>query len=117
MAGTEPVTIVVMIDLRRQYPTFWKAADAATKAVAEDEKHNYRKALRLYKQALKHFHRALEREVLSDSTRQTIRDKCVTYSDRAKSIEEYLYGNTDKEGLIDSDDERPRRRSFLLCCR
>ncbi|KAH7944997.1 hypothetical protein HPB49_004588 [Dermacentor silvarum] len=100
----------------RPSPTLEKAVKVATKAVEEDEKHNYPAALRLYERAIKEFNRALKREVQTDASKQLVRDKCDLYSDRAGLIREHLYGNSDKEGLIDSDDERRKKRRFWLCC-
>lgn len=117
MGGMKATIYLIRIDLLfRQFPATQKAVRTATRAVEEDEKQNYPKALRLYKQTIKDFRRAMEREAQTDRSKQKIRDKCAMYADRAALIEEYLYGNSDKEGLINSDDERPKRRFWLCCC-
>uniref|UniRef100_A0A131YMR1 Vacuolar protein-sorting-associated protein 4 n=1 Tax=Rhipicephalus appendiculatus TaxID=34631 RepID=A0A131YMR1_RHIAP len=105
---------LIRIDLFRQFPALKKAVRTATRAVEEDEKQNYRKALRFYKQAIKDFDRAMEREPLEEPSKQVLRNKCAKYSERIAFINEYLYGNSDKEGLI--DDERPKRKFWLCCC-
>ncbi|KAH8023410.1 hypothetical protein MRX96_030532 [Rhipicephalus microplus] len=116
MGGMNATIYLIHIDLFRLFPAHLKAIRTATRAVEEDEKHNYPKALRLYKQTIKDFHRAMQREALTERSKQMIREKCAMYSDRAALIRDYLYGNSDKEGLIDSDDERPKRRFWLCCC-
>ncbi|XP_070394050.1 vacuolar protein sorting-associated protein 4-like [Dermacentor albipictus] len=114
----EHLTInVLIVEPLRGLPTVRKAIKVVTKAVEEDEKRNYPAALRLYEQGIKDFNRAVKKgELRTDRSKQIIRDKCVAYSDRAGLIKEYLYGTSDKEGLIDSDDERRKKRRFWLCC-
>ncbi|XP_037518246.1 vacuolar protein sorting-associated protein 4 [Rhipicephalus sanguineus] len=115
-ATTAATTYTIRIDIFRVFPALRKPVRTATRAIEEDQKQNYPKALRLYKQAIKDFHRAMEREALSDLPKEVILHKCATYSDRIAWIKEYLDGNSDKEGLIDSDDERPKRRFWFCCC-
>uniref|UniRef100_A0A131YLG5 Vacuolar protein-sorting-associated protein 4 n=1 Tax=Rhipicephalus appendiculatus TaxID=34631 RepID=A0A131YLG5_RHIAP len=114
MVVMEATIYLIRIDLFRQFPALKKAIRTATRAVEADEKQNYRKALRFYKQAIKDFDRAMEREPLEEPSKQVLRNKCAKYSERIAFINEYLYGNSDKEGLI--DDERPKRKFWLCCC-
>ncbi|XP_070394048.1 vacuolar protein sorting-associated protein 4-like [Dermacentor albipictus] len=118
MDSTKNVTInVFILEPLRLLPTVRKAVQVVTKAVKEDEKRNYPAALRLYEQGIKDFNRADKKgELRTDQSKQVIRDMCANYSDRVRFIREYLYGNSDKEGLIDSDDERRKKRRFWLCC-
>ncbi|XP_072144425.1 vacuolar protein sorting-associated protein 4-like [Dermacentor andersoni] len=118
MDSTKHVTInVFILEPLRLLPTLRKAIKVVNKAVKEDEKRNYPAALRLYEQAIQDFNRAVKKgEAGTDQSEQLVRDMCATYSDRAGLIRASLYGNSDKEGLIDSDDERRKKRRFWLCC-
>ncbi|VEL34403.1 unnamed protein product [Protopolystoma xenopodis] len=56
-------------------PNLQKAIDLVTKATEADKAKNYEEALH---------------EAYSDKSKETIREKCVAYLDRAEKIKEYI---------------------------
>ena len=85
--------------------TLQKGIELATKAANEDQNKNYKEALTLYEDAVEHFLHALKYEVPDHSqAKNSIRNKCVQYLERADKIKKYL--NSKKE-----EGKTPR----LLC--
>ncbi|CAD5208943.1 unnamed protein product [Bursaphelenchus xylophilus] len=83
-----------------------KAIELVTKATEEDRSKNYREALRLYGNACDYFLHALKYETHSDRQRETIRQRMVTYMDRAEKVKQYLEGkeNDSKRPVKEDDD-------------
>jgi vacuolar protein-sorting-associated protein 4 len=67
-----------------------KAIDLVTKATEEDRNKNYEEAMRLYEHGVEYFLHAIKYEAQTDKAKETIRQKCMQYLDRAEKIKEYL---------------------------
>ncbi|XP_061594020.1 vacuolar protein sorting-associated protein 4B-like [Cololabis saira] len=67
-----------------------KAIDLANKAAEEDKAKNYEEALRCYQHAIQYFLHVVKYEAQGDRAKQSIRDKCADYLDRAEKLKEYL---------------------------
>lgn len=93
-----------------------KAIDLVTKATEEDKKRNYAEALHLYENGVNYFLHALKYETQSDKQKETIRQRCASYLDRAEKIKEHLKSGGDKKKAVkdsgpgakgsDSDSEK-----------
>ncbi|XP_068197381.1 vacuolar protein sorting-associated protein 4B isoform X2 [Antennarius striatus] len=70
--------------------SFQKGIDLASKASQEDAAQNYAEALQLYEFAVMHFLHVLKYEAHGEKAKQSIRDKCAEYLDRAEKLKEYL---------------------------
>lgn len=70
--------------------TLQKAIDLASKAAEEDKAKNYEEALRCYQGAIQYFLHAIKYEVQGDRSKQSIRQKCAEYLDRAEELKKYL---------------------------
>lgn len=70
-----------------------KAIDLVTKATEEDKNKNYAEALRLYEHAVEYFLHAVRYEAQNEKVKESIRNKCCTYLERAEKLKEYLKGN------------------------
>jgi len=73
--------------------TLQKAIDLVTKATEEDKNKNYEEAFRLYEHGVEYFLHAIKYEAQNDKAKETIRQKCMQYLDRAEKIKEYLKGS------------------------
>uniref|UniRef100_A0A3B4X4M8 vesicle-fusing ATPase n=1 Tax=Seriola lalandi dorsalis TaxID=1841481 RepID=A0A3B4X4M8_SERLL len=69
---------------------FKKAIDLANKAAEEDKAKNYEEALRCYQHAIQYFLHVVKYEAQGERAKQSIRDKCADYLDRAEQLKEYL---------------------------
>uniref|UniRef100_A0A673C2Z8 vesicle-fusing ATPase n=1 Tax=Sphaeramia orbicularis TaxID=375764 RepID=A0A673C2Z8_9TELE len=67
-----------------------KAIDLASKAATEDKAKNYEEALRCYQAAVQYFLHVVKYETPSDRAKDSIRNKCADYLDRAEQLKEYL---------------------------
>lgn len=75
--------------------TLQKAIDIVTQATEEDKKKNYEEALRLYQHGVEYFLHAIKYEATSEKAKESIRNKCVSYLDRAEKLKQYLAGKDD----------------------
>uniref|UniRef100_A0A0N5B0Z8 MIT domain-containing protein n=1 Tax=Syphacia muris TaxID=451379 RepID=A0A0N5B0Z8_9BILA len=102
--------------------TLQKAIELVTKATEEDKKKNYQEALRLYEHGIDYFLHAIKYEAQSEKQKETIRQRCVQYLDRAEKVKEYLKNGADKKKAIkdsggskgsDSDSEKDNENKKL----
>lgn len=70
--------------------TINKAIEIVTKATEEDKKKNYEEALRLYEHGVEHFLHAIKYETQSEKAKETIRQKCLGYLERAEKLKNHL---------------------------
>lgn len=102
--------------------TLQKAIELVTKATEEDKKKNYQEALRLYEHGIDYFLHAIKYEAQSEKQKETIRQRCTQYLDRAEKVKEYLKSGGDKKKAIkdsggskgsDSDSEKDSENKKL----
>lgn len=67
-----------------------KAIEIVSRATEEDKNKNYEEALRHYKHAVEYFLHAIKYETHSDKAKQSIREKCNQYLDRAEKLQTYI---------------------------
>ncbi|XP_076822275.1 vacuolar protein sorting-associated protein 4B-like [Clavelina lepadiformis] len=102
-----------------------KAIDIVKQAADEDKNQNYQEALRLYESAVEHFLHAIKYEAKDNAAiKNSIRQKCVGYLDRAEQLKKHLEskkaGGKNKkkkevkaEGSSDDEDEDdPEKKKF-----
>ncbi|XP_045193729.2 myosin heavy chain, striated muscle-like [Mercenaria mercenaria] len=80
-----------------------KAIDIVTNAVEEDKKRNYKKALEQYEKSVEYFFHAIKFEAPSEKSKNSIREKCKQYLDRAERIRHYLSEKRYPKSLEDTD--------------
>lgn len=97
---------------------FQKAIDLVTQATAEDKKKNYAEALRLYEHGVEYFLHAIKckhenscyimskiiicfliDEVQGEKSKDSLRQKCVQYLERAEKLKKYLESGKDKKPM------------------
>lgn len=83
--------------------TLQKAIDLVTKATEEDRNKNYEEALRLYEHAVEYFLHAIKYEAQSERAKESIRNKCLQYLDRAEKLKEYLKKGKQKKPVKDGE--------------
>uniref|UniRef100_A0A915AED9 vesicle-fusing ATPase n=1 Tax=Parascaris univalens TaxID=6257 RepID=A0A915AED9_PARUN len=103
--------------------TLQKAIELVTKATEEDKKKNYQEALRLYEHGIDYFLHAIKYEAQSDKQKETIRQRCTSYLDRAEKVKEFLKAGGDKKKAVkdsgsgnkgsDSDSEKDSENKKL----
>lgn len=71
-----------------------KAIEIVTRATQEDQKENYEEAFQLYQHGVEYFLHALKYEAQSDRAKQTIREKCQQYLERAEKLKAHVKGET-----------------------
>eukprot|EP00118_Oscarella_pearsei_P025475 m.308242 g.308242 ORF g.308242 m.308242 type:complete len:448 (+) comp43628_c0_seq1:64-1407(+) len=69
-----------------------KAIDLASKATEADREQNYEEALRHYESAVEHFLHAMKYETPNKKAKDSIRDKCAGYLERAEKLKAHLRG-------------------------
>lgn len=67
-----------------------KAIEIVSKATEEDKNKNYEEALRLYQHGVQYFLHAIKYEAHSDKAKQSIREKCAQYLERAEKLKDYV---------------------------
>ncbi|XP_046843735.1 vacuolar protein sorting-associated protein 4A-like [Xenia sp. Carnegie-2017] len=70
--------------------TFQKAIEIVTKATEEDKAENFEEALRLYQHGVEYFLHAMKYEAHGDKSKESIREKCVQYLERAEKLKNYI---------------------------
>ncbi|XP_015795717.1 vacuolar protein sorting-associated protein 4B [Tetranychus urticae] len=107
--------------------TLQKAIDLVKKATEEDKNQNYEEAERLYGSAVEYFLHAIKYEVQSDKAKETIRQNCTGYLERAEKLKEYLskkkkkpvkagdsnVGNSKDNKSDDSDEEDKDKKKMM----
>jgi len=91
--------------------TLQKAIDIVTQATEEDKKKNYEEALRLYQHGVEYFLHAIKYEATSEKAKESIRNKCVSYLDRAEKLKQYLAGKHGKQKVDDKKKNKPVKDS------
>lgn len=89
--------------------TLQKAIELVTKATEEDRNKNYEEALRLYEHGVEYFLHALKYEAQGDKAKESIRNKCCQYLERAEKIKESLKKGKKKpvkDGEVGSKDDK-----------
>ncbi|OQR75957.1 vacuolar protein sorting-associated protein 4B-like [Tropilaelaps mercedesae] len=81
-----------------------KAIELVTKATEEDRAKNYKEALRLYEYGIEYFLHAIRYEAQSDKAKESIRNKCVQYLERAEKLKEYIKGASNGKKSVKEDD-------------
>jgi len=81
-------------------PALQKAIELVTKACEEDKNKNYEEALRLYEHAVEYFLHAIKYGTQSERARETIREKCKHYLERAEKLKTYLKNGKDNKKPI-----------------
>ena len=77
--------------------TLQKAIDIVTKATEEDQKGNYAEALRLYEHGVEYFLHAIKYEAQSERSKESIRNKCIQYLDRAEKLKTFIAKGDNKK--------------------
>lgn len=83
--------------------TLQKAIDLATKATEEDKNKNYAEALRLYEHAVEYFLHVIKYESQGERFKESIRNKCKQYLERAEKLKEYLKEGKQKKPVKDGE--------------
>uniref|UniRef100_A0A673C688 vesicle-fusing ATPase n=1 Tax=Sphaeramia orbicularis TaxID=375764 RepID=A0A673C688_9TELE len=100
-----------------------KAIDLASKAATEDKAKNYEEALRCYQAAVQYFLHVVKYETPSDRAKDSIRNKCADYLDRAEQLKEYLkkkdtnppakpVKESDSKGGESDDEDNSEKKKF-----
>ncbi|KAK2559569.1 Vacuolar protein sorting-associated protein 4B [Acropora cervicornis] len=76
--------------------TLKKAIEIVTKATEEDKAGNYDEALRLYEHGVEYFLHAIKYEAQGDKSKESIRQKCIQYLDRAEKLKTYVKNKNKK---------------------
>lgn len=76
--------------------TLKKAIEIVTKATEEDKAGNYDEALRLYEHGVEYFLHAIKYEAQGDKSKESIRQKCIQYLDRAEKLKTYVKSKNKK---------------------
>lgn len=74
-----------------------KAIEIVSRATEEDKNKNYEEALRHYQHGVEYFLHAIKYEAHSDKAKQSIREKCAQYLERAEKLKNFV-NNKDKGG-------------------
>lgn len=91
-----------------------KAIEIVSRATEEDKNKNYEEALRQYQHGVQYFLHAIKYEAHSDKAKQSIREKCAQYLERAEKLKEYVNSSSsdkkkkpikDGESSKDSKDD------------
>jgi len=94
-----------------------KAIEIVSRATEEDKNKNYEEALRQYQHGVQYFLHAIKYEAHSDKAKQSIREKCAQYLERAEKLKDYVNsqsgdkkkkpikdGESSKDGKDDEED-------------
>lgn len=104
-----------------------KAIEIVSRATEEDKNKNYEEALRHYQHGVEYFLHAIKYEAHSDKAKQSIREKCAQYLERAEKLKSFISqkDNPDKKkkpikdgeskdnGKDDDDEEDPEKKKML----
>jgi len=104
-----------------------KAIEIVSRATEEDKNKNYEEALKLYQHGVEYFLHSIKYEAQSDKAKQSIREKCAQYLDRAEKLKNYISqkdtdtkkkkpikdGESKDNGKEDDDEEDPEKKKML----
>ncbi|CAH3177833.1 unnamed protein product, partial [Porites evermanni] len=79
-----------------------KAIEIVTKATEEDKAGNYEEALRLYEHGVEYFLHAIKYEAQGDKSKESIRQKCIQYLERAEKLKQYVKTKNKKKPVASS---------------
>jgi vacuolar protein-sorting-associated protein 4 len=83
-----------------------KAIEIVSRATEEDKNKNYEEALRHYQHGVEYFLHAIKYEAHSDKAKQSIREKCAQYLERAEKLKTFVSsGSNDKKKKPIKDGE------------
>ncbi|CAH3149595.1 unnamed protein product [Porites evermanni] len=82
--------------------TLKKAIEIVTKATEEDKAGNYEEALRLYEHGVEYFLHAIKYEAQGDKSKESIRQKCIQYLERAEKLKQYVKTKNKKKPVASS---------------
>jgi len=103
-----------------------KAIEIVSRATEEDKNKNYEEALRQYQYGVQYFLHAIKYEAHSDKAKQSIREKCGQYLERAEKLKEYVNSGAkekkkkpvkdgeSKDSKDDDDDEEDPEKKKML---
>jgi len=86
-----------------------KAIDLVTKATEADKEKNYAEALRLYEHAVEYFLHSIKYEAQTDRQKDSIRQKCVGYLDRAEKLKKHLADGKKKPIKVDGESGKIKK--------
>lgn len=78
-----------------------QSIDLATKAIEADRKGSYQDAIELYDESVAIFTQLAAGKLINEKEEAAIREKCLSYADRAKCLREYLKKNQTLQQAID----------------
>ncbi|KAI2799801.1 hypothetical protein RDWZM_004940 [Blomia tropicalis] len=102
--------------------TLQKAIDLVTQATEKDKAKEYEEALRLYQHGVEYFLHAIKYEAQTERTKESIRNKCIQYLERAEKLKEYINSGkkpknkpvkaneSNGDGKDDSDDDSDKEK-------
>lgn len=105
-----------------------KAIEIVSRATEEDKNKNYEEALRHYQHGVEYFLHAIKYEAHSDKAKQSIREKCAQYLERAEKLKTFMSqkdGGSDKKkkpikdgepkenGKSDDEGDDPEKKKML----
>ncbi|XP_041375745.1 vacuolar protein sorting-associated protein 4-like [Gigantopelta aegis] len=91
--------------------TLQKAIDLVSKATEEDKNKNYEEALRLYEHGVEYFLHAIKYEAQSEKAKESIRQKCIQYLDRAEKLKQYVKKGEKKKLVMDGETSSGKKES------
>lgn len=89
-----------------------KAIEIVSRATEEDKNKNYEEALRQYQHGVQYFLHAIKYEAHSDKAKQSIREKCAQYLERAEKLKEYVNSKSDdkkKKPIKDGESSKDNK--------
>lgn len=103
-----------------------KAIEIVSKATEEDKAKNYEEALKHYQHGVEYFLHAIKYEAHSDKAKQSIREKCSQYLERAEKLKTYVAskdsapkkkpikdGESSKDADEDDDKGDPEKKKMM----
>jgi len=82
-----------------------KAIEIVSRATEEDKNKNYEDALKHYKHGVEYFLHAIKYETHSEKAKQSIREKCAQYLERAEKLQTFINSKDDKKKKPIKDGE------------
>ncbi|KAH0535634.1 vacuolar protein sorting-associated protein 4 [Cotesia glomerata] len=88
-----------------------KAIDLVTKATEEDRNKNYDEALKYYEHAVEYFLHSIKYEAQGERAKESIRQKCQQYLDRAEKLKAYLKKGKKKPVAAGDEGTKEEKKS------
>ncbi|XP_050438883.1 vacuolar protein sorting-associated protein 4-like [Adelges cooleyi] len=96
--------------------TLQRAIDLVTKATEKDRNKNYEDALMLYESGIEYFLHALKYEINGDKAKDSVRNRCSQYLERAEKLKDYLKNKKNKKKLIKSGESNSKNNDKKNNC-